>query len=112
MEINDEIGAKIQELQLIERNIQAISMEKQSIQVELNGVDNALEELKKSGDEVYKVLNGIMIRSNKDSLIKEMSEKKKVLEMRISSIQKQETSVDSRAEKLRSEINASFVEKK
>lgn len=112
MDINQELGAKIQELQIIERNAQNFSMEKQNLQVELNGINNALDELKISSDEVYKVLNGIMLRSNKNILEKELSEKRKVFELRISSIERQEKSLDEKAEKLRSEINSSFTAKK
>jgi prefoldin beta subunit len=108
MEINKEISEKIQELQIFERSLQTLSMEKQNLQVESNEISNALEELSKSGDEVYKILNGLMIKANKDSLSKDLSERKKLLDLRLVSIEKQESSSEEKAEALRNEINASF----
>ncbi len=105
MEINAELNDKIQELQLFERNLQAFSMERQNLQIELNEIDNALDELSKTGDEVYKILSGLMIKSEKNVLSKSLNEKKKVLELRISAIEKQEKSVEGRANILRAEIN-------
>jgi len=112
MDINKELGEKIQELQISERNLQSLSMEKQTMQVELNEVVNALEEINKSGDEVYKILSGIMVKTNKQTLSNDLAERKKVLELRIKSIEKQENMVEERNEKLRSEINTSFSVKK
>src|SRR3989344_409276 len=108
MDINKELGEKIQELQISERNLQSLSMEKQTMQVELNEVVNALEEINKSGDEDYKILSGIMVKTNKQTLSNDLAERKKVLELRIKSIEKQENMVEERNEKLRSEINTSF----
>lgn len=82
------------------------------MQVELNELNNALGELKKSGDEVYRILSGLMIKANKDSLSKELNERKKVLDLRNSAIDKQEKSVEERADRLRNEINEKITAKK
>lgn len=111
MDINPELSEKIQELQIIERNLQGFAMEKQSFQVELNEITNALTELSKSGDEVYKILGGLMIKSEKNSLSKDLNDKKKILELRISSVEKQEKSIEEKSDKLRKEINAKMIVK-
>ena len=67
MNIEPETNKKIQELQILEQNLQNLIMQKQSVQIELNESLNALEELKISDDEVYKVLGGIMIKADKNS---------------------------------------------
>ncbi|MBX4212330.1 prefoldin subunit [Candidatus Pacearchaeota archaeon] len=105
------IEKKIEELQLLEQNLQAFLMQKQNFQVELNEILNAQEELKHSDDEVYKILGGIMLRSNKKKLSSELEERKRVLDLRINSIEKQEKLLDDKAHALRSEIS-SAVEKK
>ena len=112
MEISKDITAKLQELQILERNLQTFSMEKQSSQVELNEIDNALSELNKSSDDVYKVVSGIMIKSEKTYLITELNEKKKILNLKIASIEKNESPLEQRAEKLRSELNESMSKNK
>jgi prefoldin beta subunit len=112
MEVNQELNEKIQELQAIERKLQSFSMEKQTMQIEVNEINNAISELDKSGDEVYRIIGGLMIRSNKGRLSKELGEKKKVLEMRINSVEKQEKPNEEREEKLRKEINDKIAGKK
>lgn len=109
MGIDSETSKKIQELQGLEQNSQGFLMQKQSHQVELNEVVNALEELKNSDDEVYKIISGMMIRSDKKSLSSELEEKKRILELKVSSIEKQEAILDDKIEKLRADINTSLT---
>lgn len=96
---------KIQELQQLEQNLQALSYQKQAVQVELNEVNNAILELERTNDEVYRILSGIMLRADKLSLVKELSEKKKILEVRITSFEKQEKLLGDRAKNIRAELN-------
>ena len=106
MKIDAETGKKIQELQVLEQNIQNLLMQKQAIQIELTEIENALSDLKKSGDEVYKIVGGILVRSNKSDISSDLEEKKKILVLRISSIEKQEKIFDEKAEKFKKEITA------
>ena len=110
MDISPELGEKIQELQILERNSQTFSMEKQNFQIEANEIENALSELSKS-EEVYKIINGLMIKSQKESLSKDLNERKKVLDIRINAIEKQEKSSQQKIDTLRAEINSKFVTK-
>ena len=112
MELNEELGSKIQELQLIERNLQNFSIEKQNLQVELNQINNALEEIKKAKGDVFKILKGVMIKAESGALITELEERKKIIDLRITSVERQENSVTDKAGKLRDEINKSFEKKK
>jgi len=106
MDFNEETSQKIEELQSLEMSMQTILMQKQKSQIELNEVNNALEEVNKAKDDVFKMLNGIMIKSSKDKIIKELEEKKKTLDLKLSSVEKQEKILDDKADKLREIINA------
>lgn len=112
MDFSKDVEEKIEELRYIESNSQNILMQKQNSQIELNEINNALEEVKKSSGDVYKVSSNIMIKANKNDVIKELEEKKKVLEIRISSIEKQEDQLDEKSEKLKKEVNAEISKKK
>lgn len=111
MNIDPEIDKKIQDLQTLEQNMQGILLEKQSMQIELNEISNALEEIKKSQDEVYRVLGNIMVKSDKEKLSKELLEREKLLELRLTSIEKQEGLIEKRAEDLKLEVS-NFIAKK
>ena len=109
MNIDEQTSKRIQELQILEQNLQNLMMQKQTFQIELNEVANALSDLKKSDEEVYKIVGGLMMRSNKSSLISDLEEKNKILELRMSSIEKQEKILDERAEKFKKELSDSIL---
>ena len=98
----------LRELQILEQNLQSFLMQKQSFEIENTEIDNALSELTKTTGEVYRVLNNIMILSNKEELKKELEEKKKIISLRISSIEKQERLLEAKSEELRKEIQSSM----
>jgi|SRR3990167_368062 len=108
MDIRERISKQIEELQVLEQNLQRLLAQKQSIQVELNELMNALSEISVSSDEIYKILGSAMIKANKESLTKDLNEKKKIFEMRVNSLEKQESLLQRKAEELQSEINSAI----
>ena len=105
MDIDAETTKKIQELQILEQNLQALLMQKQAFQIELNETLNAIKEVEKSSDEIYKIVGGVMLKSEKSKISNELDEKKKIIELRISSIEKQEALIEKRSDELKKEIN-------
>jgi len=110
--MNSEINKKIEEMQILEHQLQNLLMQKQGVEIEVNEIDNAVNELDSSGGEVYKVLSGIMIKSDKKTLSKELTERKKTAEMKISSIEKQEKLIEKSALELRKEVRESVSKNK
>ena len=104
---NEEINKKIEELQVLGNHLQNFLLQKQSLQVELNEIANALEETGKSDGEVYKIVSGVMLKSERRLIEKDLNEKKKLIEMKISSIEKQESLLDVKAMEIRKEIDKS-----
>ena len=94
----------LQEMQILEQNLQNTLVQKQSFQMELVETNSAFEELKKSDDEVYKVVGGLMIKSSKDKVEKELQEKIKFIEAKIVAIEKQEEFLEKKVEELRNEM--------
>lgn len=101
--INKEAEEKIAQLQLIEQNLQQFLMQKQQFQMQLQEVDSAIENLK-DAKKAYKIVANIMIDSNKDDLTKDLKQKKEMLEIRIGSLDKQESKIREKAEKIRNEV--------
>ena len=108
MAINSNTQKKIQELQSHEQVLQNILMQKQTLQIELNETNNALTELSNYNGEVFKILGGIMIKSDSEKIKKELNEGKKNLDMHINALDKQEKDISSKAIKLREEITSSI----
>ena len=111
VKIEKETQEKIQHLQILEQNLQAILMQKQTMQVELNEIVNALDELSKSTDEVYRILGGIMVKSDKKTLSNSLEEQKKLLNLRLQSLEKQEKSLEEKSHALQQEIQKSIAKK-
>lgn len=97
---------KIEELKVLESNLQSLLTQRQSFQMEINEVDNALEELKDYQDEIYKLVSGMLIKTNKEKIVAELKEKKKMSESKRDAVEKQEKILEKRAETLKKEINA------
>ncbi len=105
MNVDAQTSKKIQELQIVEQAMQTSLMQKQSFQMECNEGMNALKEIKETKDEVYRILGGIMLKADKQILIKELEEKKKMLELKIQALEKQEKHLEEKLESLRKEIS-------
>ena len=104
MNVSKEAEQKISEVQLVEQNIQNLLIQKQNFQVQFTEIDNALNELDKSDDEVYKIVSGLMIKTNKNKLKDELTSKREVIELRIKNIEKQESKLMEKISGLQKEI--------
>ena len=104
MEIDQETEREIQELQILEQSLQSVLMQKQAFALELSEIENSVEELAKTKDDVYKIVGSIMIKANKDSLNKELKEKKELLTLRLKSFNAQEEKISKSADSLRQKV--------
>lgn len=95
---------KIQEIQFLEQHLQNILIQKQTFDLELSEIQNALQELEKSNEEVYKIVGQLMIKSNKKEIQESLSNKIKIIELRLSGLSNQEKSINEKVESLREEI--------
>ena len=96
---------EIQEMQILEQRLQNSIFQKQAFQMELAETDSAMNELEKSGDEVFKIIGQLMIKSQKSKIKDELQDKKKILDLRIKSLEKQESSLSEQVEKLREKFS-------
>jgi prefoldin beta subunit len=95
---------KIQELQMIEHGLQNLLMQKQAFQIELSETQSALEEIKNSEGEIFKIIGQIMIKSDKKKMLDDLSNKERLLDIRLKSFDKQEKNLSEHAEKIQKEI--------
>jgi len=95
---------RIGELQLLEQNMQNFAMQKQNFQAQLLEIDNALKEMEKAKDPMFKIVGNIMIASDKDSLKTDLGSKKDLLNLRVKSITKQENALKDKVKDLQEEV--------
>ncbi len=98
---DSEIKHQLHEIQHLEQQLQGQLMQKQTLQLEMNEVQNALSEVNKTSGDIYKILSGVMLKAEKKEVIKELEEKKKMLELKISAFSRQEDEIESRIAELK-----------
>ena len=94
---------KINQLQLYEQSVQSMLLQKQQLKAQGTEIDSALNELKDSKEQ-YKIIGNIMVNSDKESLQKELEEKKSQIELRVKSMEKQEDSIKEKMQSLQKEV--------
>ena len=100
---------KVNNLSMLEQNLQQMLVQRQNFQTQIIEIESAISEMKNT-DIQYKIVGSIMIKSDKESLQSELSKKKEILELRISTIKKQEDKIREKAKSLQQDI-MSDVEK-
>lgn len=95
---------KIQEMQFLEQNLQNILFQKQAFQIELSETESALSQIQEAGEEVFKIIGQLMIKASREKLKDELLNKQKILDLRLKTIEKQESSFTKKLEELRSQV--------
>jgi len=98
---------QISRLQQLQQNLQAIMMQKQQIELEIVETERALEELSKTNtsDSIYKAAGPLLIKSDKDTIEKELTEKKELANTRVMVLGKQELRVKENLKEVENKIN-------
>ncbi len=104
MNIDKETQEKIQELQAYEQNLHGLLLQKQVFQAELNESENALSEISKSKEDIFKLIGNIIIKTQKEKTEKDLKQKIDVLSLRLKSFEKQESHLTEQSEKLKEEV--------
>ncbi len=91
-------------LQMLEQNLHQILLQKQAFQMELGETQSAMKELEKSGDEVFKIVGQLMIKSDKKSIISELQSKEKMIDLRLRNFEKQEKTLSEKIDALQRDI--------
>jgi prefoldin beta subunit len=111
MEVPVELEEKIARLQMLEQNIQAFSSQRQSFQLQMGEIDNALKELDGAKEKPFKVIGNLMIATETADLKKELSSQKEVMELRVKNLEKQESKLKEKAEELQKEVMSAIQQK-
>ncbi|VVB65895.1 Prefoldin subunit beta [Candidatus Gugararchaeum adminiculabundum] len=99
-EVGKEFEKEVAEFQVLQRQLQTIMMQKQQAKVEGDEAKGALDLLKKGG-EVYMARGPILVKTSKAEAEKELGEKTKFLETRVSILDKQEEKAKGRLNELK-----------
>jgi prefoldin beta subunit len=100
------IQQQVARLQQLQQTLNVMIAERQRLQAELEEINQALEELGKSSDDVvvYKAVGPILVQVPKERIVSELSEKRDLNDMRLKVIEKQEARTRSQIEELQKEL--------
>lgn len=86
------VQEQLARFQQLQQTFQAVVVQKQQLEAELIGVEQALEELEKLPEDavVYKAVGSLLIKVDRNSMVEELKDRKELLDMRISVLSKQE----------------------
>jgi len=93
--ISPQLQEQLAKFEQLRKTLETIPIQKQQIDLQIFEIEKALEELNKINENttVYKSAGTIMIKANKDSLIKELTEAKDLGKSQLILLKKQETRV-------------------
>src|SRR3972149_6481387 len=74
---------KIQEIQMMEQNLQNLLLQKQAFQMELSETLAAKKEIDNAGEEVFKIIGQLMVKTDKEKVKSELANKEKLLGIRV-----------------------------
>ncbi|MCR4284484.1 MAG: prefoldin subunit [archaeon] len=103
--LDEETRMQIQELQMLEQNFQQLLMQKNAFSMESNETDFVIKEVEKTSGEVSRIVgNQVVIKATKEEVLKDMKDKKKLIELRMKSIDEQEKVFSRKIEEIRDEV--------
>jgi len=106
MELPQNVQHQLAQFQQAQQQAQAISMQKQNVDLQLKENENALEELKKAEDDadVYKTAGTLLIKVKKDDMIKEIEDKLETLQLREKTVKRQEERIMNRLKEMQASL--------
>jgi prefoldin beta subunit len=106
IELPPQLQEQLVRLQQLQQTLQSVVAQKQQLELELNETDKALTELEKSTDEtpVYKSVGSILVKSNRQTLLTELKERKELLTTRVTVLGKQEERTKARLKEVQENL--------
>jgi prefoldin beta subunit len=106
MELPQNVQHQLAQFQQAQQQAQAISMQKQSVDLQLKETENALREIKKIEDDadVYKTAGTLLIKVKKDEMVQELEDKLETLQLREKTVKRQEDRIMSRLQEMQASL--------
>ena len=105
-----QIQQRLLRLQQLQQTLQGVMAQKQQLEMQLSEVEHAESELEKMKETavIYKSIGALLVKSKKDKVTAELTERKELLKMRVDVLGKQEerlrTQVKDLQEKLQKDL--------
>lgn len=113
MEISKENQEEIIKFQQIQQQLQILMMQKQQLQLQNAEVDGAIKEIENTKEkEVFEIVGNVMIKKPKKEIMDSLKEKKELIDLRTSTIDKQLDKLNEKAIEIQKKLSSHFKEEK
>lgn len=101
-----QVQQRLMRLQQLQQTLQGIMAQKQQLEMQLNEVEQAKVELEKLDETavVYKSIGALLVKSEKNTVETELSERKELLKMRVDVIAKQDERIKTQVKELQEQL--------
>src|SRR4030042_3263437 len=106
-EMPPQLRDQINRLQKFRMQLQMITQQRQQVEIRLKETEEALDELDKTDEKtsIYKSIGAILVKTKgKDEVVKELKENKESLELRKTTLNKQEERTKEKLNELQSKV--------
>ncbi|MGD9130455.1 MAG: prefoldin subunit beta [Candidatus Bathyarchaeota archaeon] len=101
-----QIQQRLLRLQQLQQNLQGVMAQKQQLEMQLTEVEHAASELEKMKETavIYKSIGALLVKSEKNKVTTELTERKELLKMRVDVLAKQEERLRTQAKDLQEKL--------
>ena len=95
----------VRRLQQLQQQLDVLTVQKQTVQIQLADVENALREIELSPEsDVYEIIGNIMIKKDRTKAIDSLTEKRDTLKLREEILEKQIRKINDESKKIQKQI--------
>ena len=101
-----QIQQRLLRLQQLQQTLQGVMAQKQQLEMQLSEVEHAQSELEKMKETavIYKSIGALLVKSEKDKVTAELTERKELLKMRVDVLVKQEERLRTQVKELQEKL--------
>jgi prefoldin beta subunit len=101
-----QVQQRLLRLQQLQQTLQRVMTQKQQLELELNEVEQALSELENLTNTavIYKSIGSLLVKSKKTKVTKDLGERRELLNLRTSTLGKQEERLRSQVKDLQTKL--------
>lgn len=101
-----QIQQRLLRLQQLQQSLQGVMAQKQQLEMQLSEVEHSESELAKMKETavIYKSIGALLVKSKKDKVTAELTERKELLKMRVDVLVKQEDRLRSQVKELQEKL--------
>jgi len=107
-ELPPQVQNMLAQLQQLQQQLQMVVTQKAHLENSLKETESAIQEIEKISDDtpIFKAVGTILVKTNKNEVLKELKEKKDTFEVRIKALERQEERLRERIQEMQKKIQS------